>query len=337
MNPLLEAVWRFFADSIEPPGPIVVAVSGGPDSVALCAALVALSEERGIGPITVAHLNHQLRGAESDADEAFVRSLPSLIGTAGASVTVTSECADVNGFARAQCLNLEDAARRMRYEFLTRSARVVGARFVATGHTVNDQAETVLHRLLRGTGLRGLTGIARRRPLGEGVELIRPVADVTRDEVLAFLGERHLPYRTDSSNRSVDRTRNRIRSELLPQLAREYNPAVVRALARLGDQAADAYLFVSEAAAQLLVRAERPRAGPAIVLDHAVLQTATPYLIAEAFRLVWTREGWPQGEMGQREWQSLVRLAAGHETACDLPGGVRAERRTSVVLLRATS
>src|SRR5207253_9701726 len=115
--------------------------------------------------------------------------------------------------------NLEATARRVRYDWLSGVARVTGCSWVATGHTADDQAETVLHRLLRGTGLQGLRGIASRRPLAEGVEVVRPLLDVTRTEVLTFLQAEHQPARQERSNADLRFTRNRIRHGLLPHLA----------------------------------------------------------------------------------------------------------------------
>ena len=132
-------------------------------------------------------------------------------------------------------------ARRLRYDWLTRVAGEAGAGWVATGHTANDQAETVLHRLLRGAGLRGLRGIAARRPLAAGVGLVRPLLDATRDEVMAYLEAIGQAYRQDSSNLDPALTRNRIRHQLLPRLAAEYNPQIVAVLGRLAGQAEEVY------------------------------------------------------------------------------------------------
>src|SRR5829696_3493611 len=157
------------------PDPGVVAVSGGADSVAL---LRALADDPPVPGLVVAHLNHRLRGAESDADAAFVAGLfPHL--------PHRTEAIDVAAAAEGD--NLEDTARRVRYDFLARVAREAraGAGWVATAHTLDDQAETVLHRLIRGTGVRGLRGIAESRELIPGVRLLRPMLTVARVEVIA--------------------------------------------------------------------------------------------------------------------------------------------------------
>ncbi len=308
-------------------GGLVVAVSGGADSVAL---LRALCEARGAGPLTVAHVNHQLRGAESDADEGFVREL-----CAGLSVECRCERIDVRGAAAVEGENLEAAARRLRYDWLARVAGQFGAAWVTTGHTANDQAETVLHRLLRGAGLRGLRAIAVRRPLAGGVSLVRPLLSATRDEVLAYLEALGQPYRQDSSNADPALTRNRIRHRLLPLLAAEYNPQVVAVLGRIAEQAEDVYCREEEQARALLAAAELPRAGAMVVLDAERLAAAGRPRLREALRVLWEREGWPVSGMSFDAWERVAAVVIGEETAADLPGRVHVRRRGRVVQIGA--
>ena len=130
--------------------------------------------------------------------------------------------------------NSEATARTARYAFLQETAERFGARYVVTGHTADDQAETILHRIVRGTGIAGLAGMARVRPLGPAATLIRPLLDFRRLELLAYLTDLGQPFRSDSSNSDTAFTRNRIRCRLLPELAAEYNPGVVASLVRLG-------------------------------------------------------------------------------------------------------
>jgi tRNA(Ile)-lysidine synthase len=303
-------------------GGLVVAVSGGPDSVAL---LRALRDARGVGPLTVAHLNHQLRGEESDGDEAFVRGL-----CAGLSVDCRCERLNVRASAAAEGDNLEAVARRRRYDWLAQVAGEVDARWVATGHTANDQAETVLHRLVRGAGLRGLRGIAARRDLGAGVAVVRPLLAVTRDEVMAYLVRIGQAYRQDSSNRDPALTRNRIRHQLLPLLA-EYNPQIVAGLGHLAEQAEAVYGPEEEQARALLAATELPRAGGLVVLDGERLAAVPRPRLREVLRLVWQREGWPVSAMGFDAWERAAAAALGETAAADLPGGVRIRRRGRVV------
>jgi tRNA(Ile)-lysidine synthase len=317
---------------LEPAG--VVAVSGGPDSVALLRALVELRRPLAPGLLVVAHLNHQLRGAESDADEAFVRDLHAHLVAAGAAgLGLRWERIDVAALARAAGANLEATARRARYDWLARVAGETGSGWIATGHTADDQAETVLHRLLRGTGLRGLRGIAPRRPLRPDLAVIRPLLSVTRSEVLDYLRAEGQDCCRDSSNFDPAYTRNRIRHELLPHLAERYNPAIVAVLARLAEQADEDYALLEAQAVELLAEAELPRAGAMLVFDRRRLTTAPRPLLREALRLAWEREGWPLGAMGFAEWERLAAVACGETPASDLPGGVHARCREGVLQL----
>jgi len=253
-------------------GPVVVAVSGGPDSVALTRALLDLQPTLRLQPLILAHLNHQLRGDESDADESFVEAMShSLHEEGNQDVRLVSQKEDVRRRAREAKDNLEKVAREVRYEWLTQVARNAGARWVATGHTANDQAETVLHRLLRGAGLKGLRGIAERRPLGESVTVIRPMLAVTRAEVMDYLQVKGQAFRQDSSNFNRRLTRNRIRHELLPYLEKEHNPALVSILCHLAQQAETAYGGVQARAEKLLAGIERPRAGSLLIFHRKQL------------------------------------------------------------------
>ncbi len=318
MGAPLPAAVRAFVVQRRLAGPGVVAVSGGADSVAL---LRALANE-GLGPLVVAHLHHGLRGAEADADAAFVRELAGALG-----------CRFELGHAdvRAAGGNLEAAARRLRYGWLADVAATTGAAWVATGHTADDQAETVLHRLVRGTGLRGLRGIAPSAPLGNAV-LVRPLLAVTRTGVLSFLTELAQSFRTDSSNADPGFTRNRIRAEVMPLLA-TFNPAAAAALNRAAEQAAEAFGLIDSLAAGLLARAELPRAADLVVLDAATILAADPLLAREAYRRVWEREGWPTSQYRAAHWHRLLAVANGDPTAAHFPGGTFARRVGRVVQL----
>jgi tRNA(Ile)-lysidine synthase len=311
---------------------VVVAVSGGADSVALLRALDDARNLRSPLPLVVAHLNHQLRGTESDADEEFVAGLVAqLVAEGRPSLSLCRTRLDVAGLARAEGANLEAVARRERYRWLVDTARAHGIRWIATGHTANDQAETVLHRLLRGAGLRGLRGIALQRELEPGLFVVRPLLMTTRAEILDYLQGLGQPFREDASNCDPRFTRNRIRHGLLPQLARDYNPAVVDVLARLARQAEEMYHAEETAARALLALAERPRAGAVLVFDRSALLTAPRHRVREMFRLVWDRESWSLGDMDHAAWERLADVALGGIGAVDLPGHLHARRRANVV------
>ncbi len=221
---------------------------------------------------------------------------------------------------------MEATARRVRYGWLEETAREMGARWIMTGHTADDQAETVLHRLLRGTGLQGLRGIAAERELSPRLGVVRPLLQTTRAEIIAYLASLDQPFRIDSTNSDLSYTRNRIRGELLPHLATHYNPAVSRVLARLAEQADELYRDEAAAAVSLLSAAELPRAGLMLIFDRARLAAAPRRLTRAALRLAWAREGWPLDSMNYAAWERLAGLAYGEDRAVDLPGSVQARR-----------
>jgi tRNA(Ile)-lysidine synthase len=204
---------------------VVVALSGGPDSVSLTGLLLKLRREMPL-EIRLAHFNHRLR-EEAGEDEQFVRDLARLW-----ILPLTVESADVRSFASRRKINLEEAGRDLRYRFLRRAAAAAGASKIATGHTMTDQAETVLMRLMRGTGLPGLAGIAPR-VAGPPCPIVRPLLGLAGPDLRAWLEAEGRPFREDASNRDGRFLRNRIRAELLPELARRYEPQIVAHLARL--------------------------------------------------------------------------------------------------------
>ena len=213
---------------------LVVAVSGGPDSLALLYALHNLASEFGF-ELHGAHLNHNLRGADSDADAAFVeQTLRSL------DIPCTVEQADVSAFRQAQKISLEDAARRLRYDFFARVADEQSADFLALGHTSDDQAETVLLHLIRGSGLAGLRGMDYQSDVefsGVKMKLLRPLLGISRQETTEFCHALKLQPRLDESNRSTEFSRNRVRLEILPPME-VINPAVKDSLVRLSHSVA---------------------------------------------------------------------------------------------------
>ena len=237
---VVSAVQRMVADALqsapvfEMGAPLVVGVSGGADSLCLLHALHAL---RALAPelglrLHVAHLDHGLR-ATSAADAAWVRAL-----CVAWELPCTLDRCDVRALAEREGRSLEDAARQARYRFLAQVARQVGARAVAVGHTADDQAETVLLHLIRGTGLEGLAGMAPDAawPLPDeqgtdGLRLLRPLLALTRADTEAYCAAVGLTPRQDESNRDLAYARNRVRLELLP-LLRELNPGITATLGR---------------------------------------------------------------------------------------------------------
>lgn len=226
-------------------GSVLAAVSGGADSVALLHALVGLSPGLRLR-ISIAHLNHNIRGRAADADAAFVRSLARRLG-----VPCIAGDSNVPRIARREGISLEMAAREARYEFLRKAAKRAGADCVATAHTADDQAETILLRLIRGAGGTGLGGIRYRAVIG-GLTVIRPMLDVRKADAIAFLRGIGSEWREDESNSDVEFQRNRIRHEILPLLETTLNPGVRKALLQTGHLLRDEDEWLESLAAGIL-------------------------------------------------------------------------------------
>ena len=301
---------------------VVVAVSGGSDSVAL---LLLLHELQSYGELrldAVAHLNHHIRSAADD-DERFCRALADRLAAAFIAATV-----DVPALASEQRQSLEVAGRLARRAFLLDVQRERGADVIATAHTQDDQAETVLLRIVRGTGRGGLGAIAP-----SGRRFIRPVLFASRDELRTELLRREVSWREDETNADLTNPRNRVRHELLPYLEQRFNPSARRALARLADVArADEELLSREAAAAC-VRAGLQFNGASLILDRravAVLPEAIRRrVIIHALRALRTPTAPSLGHV-----EAVEAVVCGPQRALEIPG-LRVEHSgRSVVLVR---
>ncbi len=228
---------------------VVAALSGGSDSVALAVILRELDAAGDVRLVGAAHFNHQLRG-DAGRDEEFSASVARSLG-----VPFVADRGDVRARARLERRSLEDAARRERYEFFERTRREFGADVIALGHTRDDQAETLLLRLVRGAGSRGLAAMYPRRGT-----IVRPVLDCRRLELRKYLDERNLEYVDDETNDDVAIPRNRVRAELLPLLANRFNPAIVDVLAREAELSREVWAWL-EAAADDFEKGVRSRFG----------------------------------------------------------------------------
>jgi len=306
---------------------VLVAVSGGADSVALLRGLKEM-KPGGAGRLSVAHFNHRLRGEESTADAAFVAELAASLGLG---CEVGSADWELDG---ADCGDgLEAAARDARYQFLKTAADRVGARFVVTAHTADDQAETILHRVIRGTGIAGLAGIPRTRPLTAATTLLRPMLALRRSEIIEFLQSLGQAYREDASNGDMRFTRNRLRHELLPLLAREFNPQVSDALLRLGSLAAEAQATIQQQIEPLLQHGEV--LGPDAIHWHCCskLLALSDYLLRELLSHVWREQNWPLQAMTHEKWCDLAALARSDAGIRTFPGPILAQKQGEWLLL----
>ena len=219
---------------------VIVACSGGPDSVCLAHILWRLQKRMGF-KIILAHLNHNLRGKESDSDSHFVQKLAKKLN-------LPLE----NKKLRKKPKN-EATAREVRYAFLEQVRKKCRGQGIAVAHTADDQVETILFNLLRGAGLSGLSGM---RPKNHFI--IRPLLSCRRGEIIGYLEENHLTYRNDSSNLDLKYTRNKIRHQLLPLLEKEYNPQIRKNILKLGEVSRAAEEYISEAAQDFIRRNPHP-------------------------------------------------------------------------------
>jgi len=303
---------------------ILLAVSGGADSTAMLRCFVAsLQTRKATGKIHIAHVNHAMRKRESDGDALFVRKLAGHFHLPYHETRLTPEmlAADDSG-------SVEAAARTLRYDFLQQTAEQNSLRYVAVAHNADDQAETILHRIIRGTGVAGLAGIPSVRRLGDAVTLIRPMLPFSRRQILAYLDAIQQPFRTDSSNAESQYTRNKIRNDLLPLLASEYNPTIVDALIRLGTQAAEWADHIKSQTDALYNRAVTCHAGH-VSVQLEPLADVPPLLVRELFVMIWSRQHWHQRDMTFAHWERLAemtlpQIASSHKQV--FPGFIIAER-----------
>ena len=294
-------------------GRVVAAVSGGGDSVALLHLLAELAERSLLTLAGVAHVNHRLRRPASDEDERFCRDLARRFG-----VPCLVESVAVADVARSRRVSVELAGHHVRHAFFARAAAELEAGRVALGHTIDDQAETVLLRLIRGAGAAGLSGMRPRA----GV-LVRPLLGVGRAELRRYLADGGVPFREDASNADLRVPRNRVRHELLPYL-RTYSPRIVEALARQADiaRADEAWLsYRANQAAADLVSQERGF----VELDAAGLAALPPALARRVARDALARVEPRRREVGFDAIERVRRTAAGGPARTDVPG-CRVER-----------
>lgn len=306
--------WRDFS--------VIIAVSGGPDSVALLRIVdylrkqIQTSDEQRINNrVIVAHFNHQMRGAESDLDQDFVEGLSQQMGyqfrfRKGKTAKTASE----------------DSLRRDRFRFFKELAEETGTRLIALGHTADDQAETVLFRILRGSGISGLKGIRPMRQLSENTTIVRPLLTIWKQEVLALLDELQQEYRCDHSNFESGYTRNYLRNCLLPELQQRFSGDIRKSLLRLSRQAAETLDYL-DLQCQPLFGLVKERSQDHLHLDTARISEAPPILIRHFLRILWQRQDWPEGEMTHQRWEQLAdAIATGSSFSLNLPGGVICRR-----------
>jgi tRNA(Ile)-lysidine synthase len=291
---------------------ILLAVSGGADSTALMYAVCAIKTEnvpalplagKLSGDILCAHINHQLRGSESDGDEAFVIAQADKLNLA-----ITTKRLDVRGFAHKNKLSTETAARKLRIESLLDIAEANDCKWVATAHQKDDNAETVIQRLVRGTGFRGLGGIWPVRKFADGIGFVRPLLCVRRDEIVEYLNKRNLKWRVDRTNDDCKYRRNFIRHRLLPALQQQCNGSIVEQLSELAQSAQKFYSLVCSSTDKVWPELTDCTADN-ITLDLKSFLVQPPAVKVEIVRRCLTRLGGGERDLTHRHYERIVQLA----------------------------
>jgi tRNA(Ile)-lysidine synthase len=302
---------------------VVVALSGGPDSTALLTVLAPIAQELDLSLI-IAHFNHGLRGTESDEDEKFARDLSEKMGLAFVSAKMDLR-------KRKKGLSPEDFYRRQRYDFLNKISEDYQAQKIALGHNLQDQAETVLLNILRGSGLEGLKGFL---PMRDG-KFIRPLIEISRREIISFLNEAGIPYRQDSSNKNKIYLRNQIRFELIPYLKEKFNPKIEENLAQMAEILRPEDEFIRQHVTHALKSSVIERQQDRILLKIADINKLHPAIRWRLFKTLLESLNPAKNGFSFIHIKSLDNLAQKCETGkkVDLSLGIEARREYDNLIL----
>jgi tRNA(Ile)-lysidine synthase len=282
----------------------LLAVSGGADSTALLYAMCAMKAKNILsGDIFCAHINHQLRGSESDGDEAFVITQANKLNLA-----ITTKRLDVRGFARKNKLSIETASRKLRIESLLDIAKANNCNWVATAHQKDDNAETIIQRLVRGTGFRGLGGIWPLRSFANGIGFVRPLLCVRRDEIVEYLRKRNLKWREDHTNVDCTYRRNYIRHRLLPVLQQQCTSSIVEQLSELAQSAQKFYSSVYSNVEKIWPDLADCTAD-GITLDLKSFLSQPPAVKVEIVRRSLTHLGSGERDLTHQHYEKILQLA----------------------------
>ena len=306
---------------------VVIGCSGGADSVALLRLMAELRRQDDDDPrgfIIVAHFNHGLRGRESDGDQKFVQELAGELGlrfqTARSQTTETSEA----------------ALRAERMQFLTDAADSAGARYIAVAHSADDNAETVLHHLLRGTGPAGLTGISHARPIGSDLVLVRPLLKASRNDIREALRNTGQAWREDSSNQEVHYQRNWIRHELLPTIEHRY-PHAIDAINRAISGQREWRDFMDQLAQTWIDNHQAQNRPESTTQQNMSLKrdhSSNRVVVIAAMQKRWAELGWSRGSMTRDHWCRLANTIQSQMLErYSLPGPVDVDATEPVITL----
>ena len=299
----------------------MIGLSGGSDSVALTLLLQELAEQESFSIVSLAHLNHRLR-CTATRDEQFCRDFARRLG-----IPIAVESIDVGSYAQSQRLSVEDAARRIRYDFFHRASEPVSADRIAVGHTRDDQAETFLLKLVRGAGLTGLGGIYPRRD-----SVIRPLIEVGRADLRRYLESRGQGWVEDETNEDLENPRNRIRHKVLPELDLAGNASATPAIARAAAIIREDGQWLDELCDRRF-DANVVRGNAGLEIDVSTLM-AEPPPVRRRVVLAALRLAAPNREIGLEHVEAALEVAAGESGGVDVPGTRVELRRGKMVLVR---
>lgn len=301
----------------------LVAVSGGPDSVAVLRALLANADSVSTSAkksLILAHVNHGLRGPESDRDAQFVTSLAAELDLAF--IERSRETPPINGQS-------EEDLRNFRYKQLQAMANESGARYLVMGHNLDDQVETILFRFFRGTGISGLAGIPAKRLASDALTIVRPLLGISRLEIMQYLDEIGQKTREDQSNLDSYYTRNYLRNELIPVLKDRFGSAVTESIMRLGNQAREVDGFLIDNSQQLDDVIEQDSLNRVVIRCESLPQEHD-LLIRTWLRELWIRKKWPRQSMSSSWWSKISSaLSLSKDQILNLPCDIRFEKTGS--------
>lgn len=299
---------------------VLVAVSGGADSVCLFKALLSLKRDFGI-EIVIANMDHCLRGEESEADSAFVKALA---GKEGIDIFLRK----VNVLSGGKKgISTEEKARKKRYDFFQKAAAIKGCNVIATGHTMDDQAETVLMRVMQGSSLAGVTGIPPVRE-EKVLKIVRPLIRTTRKDIEDFLKRGKIRYVKDSSNKDIKYLRNKIRLKILPNLEK-HNPRLKRSLANLADSLREDLIVLN-----MNKKGKDLAKGSSNKIKTADIMLQPKATRKDIFKELFKASGGNIKKLTYRHWMDMDRFlrSAQNKKSLDLPGGVRVTKTSSEIV-----
>lgn len=307
--------------------PTIVAVSGGADSVALLRGMLEVAKQSGSAKpnLIVGHVNHGIRGDESDTDAKFVEGLAKRHGLEFklGNFDDSRINSSIEGVGTS-----EESLRDFRYEKLISMSAETGARYIAMAHNLDDQVETILFRLFRGTSIPGLSGIPSMRLGNDSVTIVRPLLSIDRVEIEAYLNTINQDYRQDSSNSNSSYTRNYLRNELIPELKKRFGESLPSSVTRLGQHAFEVNEYL-DAQSQPLWESIINRSNESVKLDCLKLQNFPELLVRHFLSSLWIKQNWPRQSMTSRWWIMLSRQIQNEPsdpTVLNLPGNLRFER-----------